>query len=200
MRTTWLKLVGCHCDAWPCQCGLSAATALTDSPGWTAGRDGARLDRLTGESDRRAVQWMNESLAKGANGQQSCWHTDHTQPHTHSTTCCHTHIQCHTHTHGTLTRAQRLQFRVARLDLALLWCFAAYFMACWAHCVFASYPLPVTDLFAFPFVCLPPSPPRLALFHSPLCTYHTQPCFNLHKKLACRLPPRPFRCDCEIDF
>lgn len=163
-----------------------------------AGRDGVRLDRLTGESGRRAVQWMNESLAKGANGQQSCWHTDHTQPHTHSTTCCHTHIQCHTH--GTLTRAQRLQFRVARLDLALLWCFAAYFMACWAHCVFASCPLPVTDLFAFPFVCLPPPLPRLALFHSPLCTYHTQPCFNLHKKLACRLPPRPFRCDCEIDF
>lgn len=101
----------------------------------------------------------------------------------------HTHTMPLIHTHGTLTRAQRLQFRVARLDLALLWCFAAYFMACWAHCVFASCPLPVTDLFAFPFVCLPPPLPRLALFHSPLCTYHTQPCFNLHKNshVDCRL-------------
>lgn len=139
-----------------------------------AGRDGARLDRLTGESGRRAVQWMNESLAKGANGQQSCWHTDHTQPHTHTRLHVATHTYSATHTHGTLTRAQRLQFRVARLDLALLWCFAAYFMACWAHCVFASCPLPVTDLFAFPFVCLPSSPPlSCTLSFSPVHVSHT---------------------------
>lgn len=132
-----------------------------------------RQSRLVGTgpgwTDWRAVQWMNESLAKGANGQQSCWHTDHTQPHTHSTTCCHTHIQCHSLTH-TWHVNKSAAFAVSRssawLGFALMLCCILYGVlgtlrvcqlpvasnrfVCIPFCLSASLPSPVLHSFILP--------------------------------------------------
>lgn len=161
MRTTWLKLVGCHCDAWPCQCGLSAATALTD--------------RLTGGSDRRAVQWMNESLAKGANGQQSCWHTDHTQPHTHTRlhVATHTHSATHTHTwHVNKSAAFAVSRSSAWLGFALMLC-------CILYGVLGTLRVCQLPVASNRFVCIPfclsasLSAPSCTLSFSPVHVSHT---------------------------
>lgn len=130
LDSNWLAATVMHGHA-------NAVWALRQRPDRQSRLDGTGKGRgQVGQPDGREwptgrVQWMNESLAKGANGQQSCWHTDHTHSHSHThtltTTCCHTYTVPHTHTWDANKSAA---FAVSRssawLGFALMLCCILY--------------------------------------------------------------------------
>lgn len=160
-------------------------SALTDSPGCTTGRGRGQVGQPNGrEWPTGRVQWMNESLAKGANGQQSCWHTDHTQPQPHTQL----HFATHTHTH-TWDANKSAAFAVSRSSA---WLGFALMLCCILYGVLGTLRVCQLPVASNRFVCIPfclsvPSsfilPPAVHVSHTAVFQFAQK----THSHVDCRL-------------